>query len=362
MNKCKTQVILGLSVLLISGLALGQTTQPEMPTGTAAEPETTQPPPSREARDERRQRRSQASNVSGNSGVEMVRDVVYGEAKSRDGVPVQLLMDVAVPQRSSEQLLPAVIYVHGGGFRSGSKEQGGRFIESLAQAGYLAASINYRLLGVAPYPAAVLDVKESVRFLRKNAQSLGIDPNRIGIIGVSAGAHLASMIGASSDAAIFESNQEHSSAVTCVVAIAGTTDLVKFMAKKRPQRSGNRWIEASPENLDHVLREASPLSYVSADDPPYLFLHGTADKVVPVEQSRDMAHALESENVEVVLVTLEGVGHGFKADSMLMPLAEFLDAQLNGQLLTVAKQRPAMPAEESRERRNRDQPRRERSN
>ncbi len=353
-----------LSVLLVlvrGDWSFGQTTQPESPVVPTTVPDQAPPPSTVEEsqrREDRRQRRRRQREQSSLSGVEIVQNVVYGEAENRNGTSIELLMDVAVPRRSDQKSLPAVIYVHGGGFRSGSKEQGGRFIESLARSGYFAASINYRLVGVAPYPAAVFDVKQAVRFIRENASSLGIDPNRIGIIGVSAGAHLASLIGTSSDAEVFEAGEETSSAVACVVAIAGTSDLTTFALQRRPRRGSGQWIEAPESEYEGLLRQASPLTYVSEDDPPYLLLHGTADEVVPVAQSEGFAKALRSKNVEVALVTIEGAGHGFKPDSMLMPTAEFLDAKLGGNLVIFAEQETNVPLRQQ----NGERPRRQGSN
>ena len=126
-------------------------------------------------------------SVEGAQTIEVMRDVVYAKVSTDDGAAVSLTFDAAFPKPSEHERLPAVIFIHGGGYSHGSKSQGMPVITALAEGGYFAATINYRLADEAVFPAAVYDCKAAVRYLRAHADDLAIDPDRIGLFGHSVG-------------------------------------------------------------------------------------------------------------------------------------------------------------------------------
>ena len=270
----------------------------------------------------------------------VVRNVVYATAPSGEGEPRPLLMDVAFPA-SSDGPIPAVIYIHGGGWYSGDKADGSRFLEPLAMGGYLAVSINYRLVGDATWPAALHDCKAAVRFLRTHAEDLGIDPDRIGAWGHSAGAHLAALLGTSGNAPALEGSVGEtgvSSAVQCVVDVSGPTDLV-IALDHRSEGAFKQWLGAEGDELRRLARQASPVTWIDGADPPCLIVHGQDDVVVPVEQATGYARALEQAGVSVRLVLLEDTGHSVGSSTAYRAMAAFLDEHLGGRLHEVLSRR-----------------------
>jgi acetyl esterase/lipase len=278
--------------------------------------------------------------------VELVGDVVYATAPDRAGNELELTLDAAFPRQSGDRPLPAVVYIHGGGFRSGRKEAGRGLITALAEGGYFSVSINYRLSGQAPFPAAVHDAKAAVRFLRANAEELGIDPGLIGVWGHSAGATLASIIAVTGNDRALEGEAEPAgvtSEVRCLVELSGPIDFMRF---ERPEATGplQAWLGEDPETFERNARAATPLSYVDQHDPPTMIVHGTDDRLVPVEQGRLFAEALEAAGVPVVYVPVEGGGHGIAAPDAYGRIAAFFDEHLGGRAaeiksLTTARQR-----------------------
>jgi acetyl esterase/lipase len=305
--------------------------------------------------------------------VELVPDVVYATAPDRAGHELELTLDAAFPRQSGDRPLPAVIFIHGGGFRGGRKEAGRTLITALAeggyfsvggfrggrketgrglilllaQGGYFSVSINYRLSGQAPFPAAVHDSKAAIRFLRANAEELGIDPGRIGVWGHSAGATLASIIAVSGNDQALEGEAEPAgvtSDVQCLVELSGPIDFMRF---ERPEATGplQAWLGEDPETFERNARAATPLSYVDEHDPPTMIVHGTEDRLVPVEQGRLFAEALEAAGVTVVYVPVEGGGHGISAPVVYRRVTAFFDEHLGGRAadiksLTTPRQRP----------------------
>ena len=279
--------------------------------------------------------------------VELVPDVVYATAPDRAGHELELTLDAAFPRQSGDRPLPAVIFIHGGGFRGGRKEAGRTLITALAEGGYFSVSINYRLSGQAPFPAAVHDGKAAVRFLRANAEELGIDPGRIGVWGHSAGATLASIIAVSGNDRALEGEADPagvSSEVQCLVELSGPIDFMRF---ERPEATGplQAWLGEDPETYEHNARAATPLSYVDEHDPPTMIVHGTNDRLVPVEQGRLFAEALEAAGVTVVYLPVEGGGHGIAEPDAYRRIAAFFDEHLGGRAaetenLTTTRQRP----------------------
>ena len=214
---------------------------------------------------------------------------------------------------------PAVVCIHGGGFRAGTREGYDALCVTLAKQGYVAATITYRLAPANQFPAAVQDCKAAVRWLRSQATKYQINPARIGAMGGSAGGHLALFLGVTSGVKQFEGvgDLDQSSAVTCVVSYYGPSDFTQSYGKSVDAH------EVLPlffgGNLEQKRREhiiGSPLYWITPNAAPTLCIHGTVDTYVAHEQATWMVDRLKAATVEAKLLTLEGAGHGFKgADS-----------------------------------------------
>lgn len=226
-----------------------------------------------------------------------VRDVEYARP---GGEP--LLLDVQIPD--GEGPFPAAVLVHGGGFEAGDKQTYITYIfEPLTEAGIAWFSIDYRLSPKHQFPAATDDVEEAIRWVKRNASKYKVDADRLALIGESAGGHLVSYVGA---------RNLTTSRVKAVVPFYGIHDFVSFAAHYRGDSAvterflGERKLTA--ETVD-VFVEASPITHVSADTPPFLMIHGTKDDGVPFEQSEDMCRALEAKDVPCEIVPVDA-GHG----------------------------------------------------
>ncbi|HEY8751513.1 MAG TPA: alpha/beta hydrolase [Tepidisphaeraceae bacterium] len=226
---------------------------------------------------------------------------------------------------------PAVICIHGGGFRAGKREGWDAMCKQLAARGYVAGTITYRLAPKYPFPAAVEDSKAAVRWFRLNAAKYHIDPDRIAVLGDSAGGHLTQFLAVTNNVHDFDGDQNPgpSSAVQCAAAFYGPCDFTKSYGKSVDAA------EVLPlflgGNLEQQYRRhiiASPLYWVTPDVPPILLLHGTKDLYVNYEQATLMHERLKAAQVDVELFTLEGAGHGFKGEDQKRAYAatfQFLD-------------------------------------
>lgn len=246
----------------------------------------------------------------------------------------RLELNIARPRETSGKL-PAILCIHGGGFRAGKREGWDARCKLLAERGYVAATVTYRLAPKYQFPAAVEDVKAAVRWLRANAEKYAIDPERIGVVGDSAGGHLAQFLGVTGGVAQFEGDggsAQCSSRVSCVVNYYGPSDLTKSYGKSVDAAEVlPLWLggDASKEFHRHIL--ASPLYWVTPGAAPTLLLQGTEDKYVNHEQAVWMRDRLKAADVEVELISLEGAGHGFKgadADKAWSAALEFFDRHL----------------------------------
>lgn len=233
------------------------------------------------------------------------RDITYC---TMDGV--ELKMDVYYPPENNGRFA-VTMYVHGGGWRGGDKAEGAGAVEipKLQQAGFLVVSVNYRLAPEYKFPAMIEDVKCAVRSLRAHADEYNLDPNRIGVWGSSAGGHLAALLGTSDESAGFDVGEylDYSSRVQAVVDMFGPVDLTRAFPAAQTQN-------ASQVFSADQLEAASPVAYISADDPPFLILQGDQDSVVPAEQSQIFYDLLTSANVPATLVIVKNAGHGFKPE------------------------------------------------
>ena len=249
------------------------------------------------------------------------RNVVYGMYSG-----LALLMDVHRPERPNGY---GIICIAGSGWNAplGYDARAlkdapiiGDWVQTLNAAGYTVFALNHRASARFEYPAAVNDVQRAVRFVRANATSFGIVPNQIGAMGASSGGHLAAMLGVLDgvgDPADPDPVNRVDSTVQAVVAIYGAFDLkaiktpeggaaVALFVGARPLADGS----ASTTVEYKQFSSASPITYVSSDDPPFLMFHGDADETVPIEQSRLMEAALRKMSVPVKFVPVPGGRHG----------------------------------------------------
>jgi acetyl esterase/lipase len=261
--------------------------------------------------------------------VDFKRDIEYANP---DGQSLQL--NLARPKHANG-VMPAVLCIHGGGFRAGKREGYDALCLKLAQRGFVAATTSYRLAPKYQFPAAVHDVKAAVRWLRGNAAKYQIDPARIGVTGSSAGGHLAQFLGVTMGVKEFEGNggnADQSSGVACVVNFYGPSDFTKSYGKSVDAAEVlPLWLGGDAETARRRHVQASPLNWVTPAAAPTLILHGTEDKYVAYEQGVWMRDRLQACGVEVELLTLDGAGHGFKeadADKAEKAMFAFLEKHL----------------------------------
>ena len=246
--------------------------------------------------------------------LDIQKDVVYGTVEG-----VELKLDFAKPKLCKNQKVPLVVFIHGGGWKSGDKgdshlNKGG--ITMFYQLGFAFASINYRLTPTYKFPAQVNDCKLAIRFLRTNANKFGIDPDRIGIWGSSAGGHLVSILSTANDNDGLEGPglEGVSSRIACVVDYFGPTD---FSGIKGDYNNNNGismikdFFGCDPWECPEIARLASPVTYCDKDDPPMLIQHGDMDNLVPYSQGESLAKHLFAVNVPCALIKVKNAGHGF---------------------------------------------------
>lgn len=244
-----------------------------------------------------------------------------------------LKLNLARPKNGTGPF-PLVVCIHGGGFRAGSRESYDGLCQKLAQHGYVAATVSYRLAPAFQFPAALHDVKTAVRWLRKHADHYQIDPARIGVTGGSAGGTLAQLLGVTAEVEALAGDdiRDVSSQVNCVVNVYGANDFTQSYGKSVDAHEvlplflgGN----LEQERRRHIL--ASPLYWVTPHSAPTLCIHGSEDMYVAHEQAVMLVERLKAAAVPVELLTLEGAGHGFKgadAERADAAMLEYFDRQL----------------------------------
>lgn len=239
------------------------------------------------------------------------RDIAYAAAHPAQKLDVYLA--------KSEQPTAAMIYIHGGGWRGGSKARIPAWLEDAVREGWLSVvSVEYRFSDVAPHPAQVNDCLRAIQFVRANADKWNLDPERIGVTGGSAGGHLSLWVALHDDAAdpkAADPVSRQSSRVACAVSFAGPTDfsLLKEIEHRHP---AYRLLlgyepETPAEKMDaEALRHVSPISFASQDDPPVLQVHGDRDDIVPIEHAQKLDQRLKSLGAKSELVVVPDGSHG----------------------------------------------------
>lgn len=256
-----------------------------------------------------------------------IKDIEY--AKAGD---TRLRLDL-YPAES--QRGPLIVYIHGGAWRGGSKNE--MPLKELVEAGYPAASIEYRLSTAAKFPAQAYDIKAAIRFLRGEARNLKIDASRIVIAGSSAGGHLAALIGVSNGVKELEgdlgAHTDQSSDVQGIISFFGGSDLTTILAQSTPKALEMRvpalelLLGGKPDEQKELARLASPVFHVDKNDPPLLLFHGDQDPQMPVNQSLELEGAYEKAGAKVRLKILHGAGHGgkvFYAPEQIALIKDFL--------------------------------------
>ena len=260
-------------------------------------------------------------------------DIEYAKVGDRS-----LKLDLYLPKATHP---PLIIYVHGGGWGSGSKKD--MPLGKLLPLGYAVAGVDYRLSGEAPFPAQIYDLKAAIRFLRAKAAEYGYDSTRFVIAGGSAGGHLAALVGVTNHSSAHEGNEgdfvKESSEVQAIADFFGASNLETILSQSTPfglkvrTPALQRLLGGSPEEKPELAKLASPVNFVKKDSPPLLLIHGDADPQMPPQQSRDLQAAYEKAGSYAQLILIPGAKHGGKVfydEERTAIVKEFLEKHLPG--------------------------------
>jgi len=268
--------------------------------------------------------------------VKIQKNIVY---TTIDGLALRVDMASPIGRKGPR---PACVCIHGGAWRGGHRSDlslpntlfyNRSLIEMLAEEGYVAISVSYRLAPRAQFPAQILDCKTAVRWLRANATKYNVDPNRIGGVGFSAGGHLTCLMGTCDKNDGFDTTEfgEVSSELQAAVNFFPPTDISMYGNIPLEESLLKPWLGALFRDKPEVFKRASPIEYCKKSCCPMLFIHGTEDILVPIEHSRKMVAKLKELGVRTELMELEGESHGWVGDpvkksneKMLRFLAEHL--------------------------------------
>jgi len=283
--------------------------------------------------------------------VEVLENIEY--AKAGD---ISLQINVYKPKEASDQPRPCIVWIHGGGWQNGDKSSGlSRLARYVAGGQFVGASVGYRLTDKATFPAQIHDCKAAIRHLRANAAKYGINPDKIGVWGSSAGGHLVALLGTSGDAKEIEGDLGTtgvSSRVACVVDFCGPSDFLAF-GRDAPgmNRSGQpvfKLLGGPTVEKEELARQASPVTYVTQDDPPFLVVHGTDDRTVPFNQGERLHAALKEAGVDTTFIPIEGGGHGIGGEEIESRVRTFFDKHLLGKEAEVSAEPIKQPAGEGK--------------
>lgn len=266
-------------------------------------------------------------------GLDQHFDVTFAKYGTRT-----LQLDIFRPKKATQKL-PTIVCIHGGGWGKGAKIHHRKVAQALAAKGYVTASIDYRLSGEAKFPAHIHDCKAAVRFLRANAAKYGIDANRIGAIGHSAGGHLAALLATSAGVAELDGdggNAEFSSAIQAVVPMGAQTN---FMSERNREKSASaaiwqQFLGGSQDEVPDTYRLASPLTHLDKNDPPAWFITGEKDD--PSTHATAIRKKMDDLGITNGLTIIKGAPHPFTVkqvwfDQMMAAAVPFFNRTLKNQ-------------------------------
>ena len=288
------------------------------------------------------------------AGVQHTPDIEFSRP---GGKPLKL--DVFQPVKKQAEVRstrPALICIHGGGWEKGTRKSFTKIARYFAERGYVAFSVSYRLVNKTQnkWPAQLDDVQAAVRWVRHHAKKYHIDPDRVAVLGGSAGGHLASLLGSRETRHHgMPMLKPYSSRANAVVTLAGPSDLtkdfrgIKYVGRRTVQDVVDQLL-GSPYGKNGVMaRKASPLFNINQHTVPHLLIHGSADRVVPVDQARRYYDALRKAGVHCRYIEVPGAGHAIKNPLTvwitMVRVRRFLDAQLG---VAPAKKKEPVSAEE----------------
>ncbi|MBS1992506.1 MAG: alpha/beta hydrolase [Cyanobacteria bacterium SZAS LIN-2] len=279
---------------------------------------------------------TKANDNQGPTSVRRLADISYVEGSKN---PAQAL-DLYLPTKTKSPT-PLIVFVHGGAWLQGSKEEAQHDLGAFfGRQGFAFASINYRLSQEAVFPAQIEDCKAAIRFLRAHAAEYNINPDKIGVWGVSAGGHLVALLGTSGGAKELEGNLGNNGVDSKVQAVAdwcGPSDFVSvasqagsrtkidFESKDGPVAKLLGGLQTEKHDLAVA---ASPVTYIDKDDPPFLIVHGDIDDLVPYAQSQELEEKLNQAGVPNKLITISGGGHAFTSEEQLNHVVDFFKETL----------------------------------
>lgn len=269
------------------------------------------------------------------AGVRKLAEIDYvGQGNQRQ------MLDLYLPEAKSPTPRPLVVFIHGGGWEHGSKDDVGGLFGLLKDTPFAGASLNYRLTDQATWPAQIHDCKAAIRWLRAHAAEHHLDPDRISVFGISAGGHLASLLGVTGGVAELEGtlgqHPDQSSRVTCVLDFCGPSNFLTFAGPgtiidvNDPKTGISKLLGGTIHEKPELARQASPVTHITRDDAPFLIIHGSKDNIVRPAQAVEFDAALTQAGVPATLVTGKDGGHVFFSFPLVKRMRDFLDRHLLG--------------------------------
>lgn len=300
-----------------------------------------------EKKQDKKEEKKQPSKGKLPDSVKLEADVAYAGTKN-----TQQRLNLLLPKTpKDDKPLPVIVYVHGGAWLGGDRAGGhGKLARYVADGEYAGVSVGYRLTNEAIWPAQIHDCKAAIRWIRANARKYNLDPDRIGVVGESAGGHLAAMLGTSGGNKDVEGDlgehKDQSSRVSCVVDHFGPADLLAMqdgggkMDHDGPNSPEGKLVGGRVKEKKEVARAASPVTYVAKDNPPFLIIHGNKDPLVPFDQSERLSAALKKAKVDCYFVTVDGGGHGgFRNPEVGKRERQFFEKYLRGVKATISEEK-----------------------
>ncbi|WP_316848893.1 alpha/beta hydrolase [Pedobacter agri] len=280
--------------------------------------------------------------------VNLISNIVFSQAAIAGYPNYSLKMDLLQPK--SDKPLPLVVYITGGGFIASNKDSYLQQRFDIAEAGYVVASIEYRVAPTAAFPSALIDVKSAIRYLKGNAAKFGIDKSKIAVFGDSAGGYLAALAGATNDDKMFDKGAylDENSVVHAVVDLYGLSDLTKVGEgypsdiQDRYAESGSTqalWVNGSTtfgpgggiDKYPAKAQAANPIFYIKKDAPPYLIMHGEKDQLVSPFQTERLHLALLEKGVKSTRYVVPNAAHGgdyWQQPEVIKVIVDFLNVNL----------------------------------